>query len=112
MVKHLSAAGVEQPRIAAAVGCSHPTLRKNYAQELLVSKTEVTAMAQSALFTAIKKGEAWAVCFWLKTREGWREVQNIELSGSVDIGIAAELRAAREARLRALPEPTPITRNA
>jgi hypothetical protein len=73
MVQNLAAAGVDQERIAAAVGCSHPTLRKNYAHELEISKTQVTAMAQSALFSAIKSGEAWAVCFWLKCRERWHE---------------------------------------
>ena len=73
MVQNLAAAGIDQERIAAAIGCSHPTLRKNYKHELAVSKTQVTAMAQSGLFAAIKKGEAWAICFWMKTREGWHE---------------------------------------
>ena len=119
MVQNLAAACVDQERIAAVVGCSHPTLRKNYKRELAVSKTEVTGMAQSKLFSAIKNGEAWAICFWLKTREGWhetdahrfvdetgkdREINAVEILSSRIAGVAARIGAAENP-----PKPDPGT---
>jgi hypothetical protein len=109
MVQNLAAAGIDQERIAAAVGCSHPTLRKNYKTELAVSKTQVTAMAQSQLFAAIKKGELAAIFFWLKTRERWhetdahrfvdekgkdRDLNAAEILSSRIAGVAARIGAA------------------
>ena len=73
MVQNLAAAGIDQDRIAAAIGIRKPTLHKNFKAELAVSKTQVTAMAQSQLFAAIKRGELAAIFFWLKTREMWHE---------------------------------------
>ena len=73
MVQNLAAAGVQQIRIAACIGISHPTLRKNYKPELEKAQTQVTGMAMSGLFASIKRQEAWAICFWLKTRENWHE---------------------------------------
>jgi hypothetical protein len=36
---------------------------------------EVKALAMSKVVAAIKNGEAWAVCFFLKCKAGWRETQ-------------------------------------
>jgi hypothetical protein len=36
---------------------------------------EVKALAMSKVLAAIKRGEAWAVCFFLKCKAGWRETQ-------------------------------------
>jgi hypothetical protein len=33
-------------------------------------------IATSALFTAVKKGAPWAVCFYLKSRCGWRDFRD------------------------------------
>ena len=87
MVKNLAAAGVDQIRIAAAVGIDKKTLAKRFRVELDISKTQVTAIAQSKLFAAIQSGEAWAVCFWLKCRERWQEVQRIQHTGADDAPI-------------------------
>ena len=120
MVQNLAAAGIDQDRIAAAIGLKrHETLTKYYKSELAVSKTQVTAQAQSGLFAAIKRGEAWAICFWLKTREGWhetdahrfvdekgkdREINAVEILSSRIAGVAARIGAAENP-----PKPDPGT---
>ena len=43
--------------------------------------TQVNALVGSQVIAAVKRGEAWACCFWLKCRGGWNEKQGIEHSG-------------------------------
>jgi len=62
-------------------GISEPTLRKHFRRELDKSLTEVKALAMSQVVAAMKRGEAWAVCFFLKCRAGWKEKQGLEHSG-------------------------------
>jgi hypothetical protein len=59
-------------------GVSEPTLRKHFRRELNNSLTEVKALAMSQVVAAMKRGEPWAVCFFLKCRGGWRERQDIK----------------------------------
>jgi hypothetical protein len=116
MVQNLAAAGVDRERIAAAIGLKrHETLVKYYKSELAVSQTQVTAMAQSQLFAAIKRGELAAIFFWLKTRERWHETaahrfvdeegkdrpvesKIVNLSTETLLRIAEELEAKRAAQ--------------
>lgn len=93
-VKALAAGGVIQDRISQVLGIDDKTLRKHFPQELVVGKTEITALAVSKIVTAIQGGEAWAICFWLKCREGWRETQAHEISGpngaAVEVNVSAK----------------------
>jgi hypothetical protein len=76
-VKNLAAVGVPHAEIAKCIGThgiSEPTLRKHFRRELDVSINEVLALAMSGLVMGLKKGEAWAVCFALKCRAGWQEI--------------------------------------
>jgi hypothetical protein len=76
-VKNLAAVGVPHAEIAECIGTrgiSEPTLRKHFRRELDVSLNEVKALAMSGLVQGLKKGEAWAVCFTLKARAGWHEI--------------------------------------
>jgi len=83
-VQNLAAVGVPHAEIARCIGTrgiSEPTLRKHFRRELDVSLNEVKALAMSGLVKGLKNGEAWAVCFTLKTRAGWKETQGIQHSG-------------------------------
>ena len=83
-VQHLAALGAPQKEIAMCIGqrgISEPTLRKHFRRELDKSLTEVKALAMSHVIAAMRRGEAWAVCFFLKCRGGWKEKQGIEHSG-------------------------------
>lgn len=53
--------------------------------------------AESSLYHQVLKGEAWAVCFFLKTQakdRGYIEKQEIEQTGSVRMQIVEELTDA------------------
>ena len=83
-VKNLAAVGgiphSEIARCLGTHGISEPTLRKHFRRELDISLNEVKALAMSGLVHGLKKGEAWAVTFTLKTRAGWRESSSHEIS--------------------------------
>src|SRR5215217_3230769 len=57
---------------ARNLGCSRDTIRKYLAEYPEVAKAKadmreaVTDMAENSLYEAIRRGEAWAVCFYLK----------------------------------------------
>ena len=59
---------------ARALGCSRDTIRSYLdeysavAQAKLDQEEAVKDMAENALYAAILRGEAWAICFYLKCR--------------------------------------------
>jgi transposase-like protein len=73
---------------ARALGCSRDTIRKyldeygEVAQAKLDQREAVTDMAENSLYEAIRRGEAWAVCFYLKCQGKSRGyVERAELTG-------------------------------
>ena len=78
---------------ARKLGCSRKTIYDRMAKsseirEALEEAREFTTdVAEAALFRAIEQGEAWAVCFYLKTQgkgRGYVERQEVEHSGRVE----------------------------
>ena len=74
---------------ARALGCSRDTIRsylEEYsavAQAKLDQREAVTDMAENSLYEAIRRGEAWAVCFYLKCMAKDRGyVERAELTGA------------------------------
>jgi hypothetical protein len=59
---------------AKALGCSLSTVEKaaernpEIAAEVRLQKETVLDLAEGKLYEAIRKGEAWAICFFLKTQ--------------------------------------------
>lgn len=80
-VKALAAMGTPHYDIAKVMGLSEPTLRKYFWHELELGGIEANAkVAQSLFKMATDPTHAKAVVaaiFWLKTRAGWREADNI-----------------------------------
>jgi hypothetical protein len=75
-VRNLAAMGKPHAVIAKCIGTrgiSEPTLRKHFRRELDVSETEVNDMAMASIIKGLKAGDAWATCFYLKCRAGWKE---------------------------------------
>lgn len=74
---------------AKALKCSRQTIH-NYATKypevkaaIEDAREEMTDIAESKLYAAIKKGEAWAICFYLKTQGKPRGyVERQELTGA------------------------------
>jgi hypothetical protein len=72
----MTAAGIKQEDIAACIGTKGidpKTLRKHSAHELSIGVAKVNALCAQMIVKAMQNGEAWAPCFWAKTRMGWRE---------------------------------------
>jgi hypothetical protein len=80
----MAACGISQDEIARCIGTSGiapKTLREHFRNELSTAVTQVNALAGSQVIAAMKRGEAWACCFWLKCRAGWKERVTQELTG-------------------------------
>src|ERR671919_1240376 len=83
---------------ARALGCSRDTIRsylEEYtavAQAKLDQREAVTDMAENSLYEAIRRGEAWAVCFYLKTQAKARGyVERAEIAGAKGAPIKIKL---------------------
>ena len=91
-VKALASFGMTQEDIGTYIGISHVTLRKHYETELNISAIKANATVGKYLFSlasgqAIAKGATHADCkaaamFWMKTRAGWREKQDVNLTSN------------------------------
>lgn len=84
----LSSFGVPQNDIASFLGMSDDTLRKHYSDELRRASIDRNAQVAAFLFRSasgetLNAGASYADClnaakFWMKTRAGWKEKQEIE----------------------------------
>lgn len=84
-VRSMSATGFPHERIAACIGTKgidKKTLYKHFREELDTAMDKANAAVGNKCFQAAMAGEAWAVCFWLKCRAGWKETQRFEHAGS------------------------------
>ena len=57
------------------------TLRKYFRDELDHGAAMTRVRAQRRLFQLIDEGNLGAICFFLKAKAGWREVQRVEQTG-------------------------------
>lgn len=83
-VKMMAACGCTQESIARCIGTdgiNAETLRIHFRNELDTAMDKANAKVGQVAFQKAIEGEAWAVCFWLKTRAGWRETHNFEHTG-------------------------------
>jgi hypothetical protein len=82
MVKAMAGYGVPHDDISRVVRCSPPTLRKWFRDELDTATIEANArVAQTLYQQATTPGNIAATIFWLKARAGWREKQQVEVTG-------------------------------
>lgn len=81
-VRALSGFGITQDDIARYLDIDPKTLRKHYRDELDTGTTHANAeVARSLHKQATEGGNVAAAIFWMKARAGWREKQEVELSG-------------------------------
>ena len=69
--------GTTQDVLADILGIDKKTLRKHYREELDQSTAKANAQIGGALFNKAKGGDTAAMIFWMKTRAGWREKQDV-----------------------------------
>ena len=81
-VAFLSVNGIGQGRISEILGIAEKTLRKHYRDELDNSLDNKNSQVAQSLFKKALEGDTGAMCFWLKTRAGWKETvrnENVEV---------------------------------
>ena len=74
--------GTPQDDIARVLGIDPKTLRKHYRDELDLSLAKANATIGGSLFNKAKGGDTSAQMFWLKTRAGFKEKQEIDMTSS------------------------------
>jgi hypothetical protein len=74
--------GTRQEVICQILGISEKTLRKHYRNELDTALAQANATIGGKLFNKAKDGDSAAMMFWLKTRAGFRERQEIDHTSS------------------------------
>ncbi len=81
------AAGIPQERIGRCIGpgISPESLNRHFRDELDTGKDKIDAICAQGLVRLMQEGNLGALCFWAKTRMGWRETQKLEVSGSLSI---------------------------
>ncbi len=78
LVKHMAAYGAPEDEIAKVVGVAEKTLRKHFRDELDTAHTQANVRVAERLYQQCMDGNTTAMIFWLKTRAGWREKQEID----------------------------------
>lgn len=110
-VRYMAAGGIIQDRIAECIGTEgidRGTLALHFKRELAIGKDAMTNRAIAKLSDAIDKGEAWAICFYLKCRAGWQEKNSLEVTGTN--GGPVQLQAMRDAVLTAVADMDPAVK--
>ncbi len=74
--------GTPQETICTILGITEKTLRKHYRAELDTALAKANATIGGTLFNKAKSGDTSAQIFWLKTRAGFKEKQEIDMSSS------------------------------
>lgn len=74
--------GTPQDVIADILGIDKKTLIKYYREELDQAMARANAAVGGALFNKATKGDTAAMIFWMKTRAGWREKQEIDMTSN------------------------------
>ena len=86
IVRAMAAYGVPQEDIGKVVGVSHVTLRKYFERELETAALEANAKVAETCYSMATSGNVPAATFfWLKTRAGWRETNNLDHSGTITV---------------------------
>jgi len=82
LVQLHSTIGTPQNIIASILDIDDKTLRKHYRDELDHATAQANATIGGALFNKAKGGDTTAMIFWMKTRAGWKEKQEVDHTSS------------------------------
>ncbi len=104
-ITYLAIAGITQDEMAGCIGIDKKTLARHFRSELDTGKNQVTGRAIGKLVGLIDEGNLGAICFYLKTKCGWKETTVNEHSGPN--GGPIQLQAMRDAVLRAVEDLDP-----
>ena len=103
-VESLASRGLTREQIANALGISERTLytrqseSAEFADAIKRGYAKGVASVSNKLYESAMRGEAWAVCFFLKTKGGFKETQKLEMTADVKT-TEVELTAKQKATL-------------
>ena len=103
-VESLASRGLTREQIANALGISERTLytrqseSAEFADAIKRGYAKGVASVSNKLYESAMRGEAWAVCFFLKTKGGFKETQKVEMTADVKT-TEVELTAKQKATL-------------
>ena len=103
-VEDLASRGLTKQQIADALGISQTTFYArqkecgDFEEAIKRGQAKGVASISNKLFESAMRGEAWAVCFFLKTKGGFKETQKVEMTADVKT-TEVELTAKQKATL-------------
>jgi predicted transcriptional regulator len=84
--------GTPHETIAGILGITAKTLRNHYREELDNAMAQANAKVGGALFQKAMGGDTTAMIFWMKTRAGWREQQDLTVKADSEFsGLAIRI---------------------
>lgn len=89
-VESLSSFGVPHKDIAKYLGIGEPTLTKYYSDILNRSSIQKNLEVANTLYQKALTGDNQSMIFWLKTRAGWQEKTQVEITTNISITQALE----------------------
>lgn len=87
-VEELASRGLSMEKIAYCLGVSPRTLERRkqdmaeVAEAIKKGQSKGERAVADKLYEAAMDGKAWAICFFLKCRGGWKETQSIDVTSS------------------------------
>jgi hypothetical protein len=84
-IKLMAAIGIPHAQMAGVLKMSLETLHRCYKDDLDYGASTANTVVGGKIFEAAKKGESWACSLWAARRMGWKESNDLNVSGSLDI---------------------------
>lgn len=80
-VERAAAVGMTAEQTSKLIGIGETTLWKYFGDELSKGGLKANMNVAGALYQSAMKGNVTAQIFWCKTRLGWKEISQTELTG-------------------------------
>lgn len=84
-IKIMAAIGIPHAQIAGVLKMGLDTLHNHYKDDLDYGATEANTVVGGKIFEAAKRGESWACSLWAARRMGWKESQDVNLTGEMKV---------------------------
>jgi hypothetical protein len=84
-IKLMAAIGIAHAQMAGVLKMSLETLHRCYRDDLDYGASSANTVVGGKIFEAAKRGESWACSLWAARRMGWKESNDLNVSGALDI---------------------------
>ena len=84
-IKIMVAIGIPQDQICGILKISKETLSVTYRDSIDYGANTANTVVGGKIFEAAKRGEQWACTLWAARRMGWKESQEVNLNGNLNL---------------------------